>query len=150
MFAQKLSKWHLLSSWLIIVTIVLLFGSQLLFTQYQNLNDEIAQFKAQELQSRVLLNRSAIAQAITYIDHKRNETHASFRRILKTQTEAFVALLGASKEPLTMETVQTMAQKFSQHHDIELRFYQSQPTHDLEGYHVNKEENEVGYLHHIP
>ncbi|MBE0497155.1 MAG: cache domain-containing protein, partial [Campylobacterales bacterium] len=150
MFAQKLSRWHLLSSWFIIFTIVILFGSQLVFTQYQNLESEITQFKTQELQSRILLNKSAITQAITYIDHKRNETNAAFRRILKEQTEAFVALLYASKAPITLETATRLAEGFTRHHDIALHFHATTLDHDLEGYHVSKEENEVGYLHYIP
>ena len=150
MFAQKLSRWHLLSSWLIIFTIVILFGSQLAFTQIQNLESEVTQFKTQELQSRVFLNKSAITQAITYIDHKRNETHAAFRNTLKEQTEAFVALLRASKAPLSLEIAATMAESFSQHHDIRLAFHSAALNHDLEGYHANKEQDEVGYLHYIP
>jgi PAS domain S-box-containing protein len=148
MFAQKLSRWHLLSSWLIIATLIILFGIQLALTQYQNLHDEIDQFKAQELLSRNALNKSAIKQTISYIDHRRNNLEENFRNLLKKQTLAFVDILQNSHEnkAIDLATAQKIAQTFSKRHDIDVRFHQSEPDLDLQGYHRDNTGDRIGYV----
>jgi len=151
MFAQKLSRSLLLSSWLIIATLVGLFGVQLIFTQYQNLSDEIEQFKTQELESRNMLNKSAIRQTITYIEHRRNSLEEDFRHVLKDQTLAFVDILNTVQKDSKIDLVkaQDLAQSFSKSHNIEIRFHQHGIEHDLEGYHIEKEGDKIGYVYYF-
>ena len=150
MFAQKLSRSHLLSSWLIIVTLVGLFGTQLIFTQYENLNNEIEQFKSQELQSRNLLNKNAIKQTISYIEHRRNSLDGEFRQILKEQTLAFVDILDDINrdKPLDLTAAQEIAHTFSKRHNIDIHFHRHALDHDLQGYHIESEGDKIGFVYY--
>jgi len=128
--------------------LVFIFGFFLVYGEFNELETEVAQFREEQIKSRITLNKNAVSQAISFIEQKRLEEDEKLKKRLKEEGEQLYSVIDSlSKEhKLTKKEIADISEGFNKNNNIRLEIVIHKQDGINEGYYIDESFKTISFI----